>query len=134
MVAAEKRYEAHQKAFKIWYDLYSVIHTNDEDENKLNIIKAARKFWIENALYLEKRTREDFYEAILIVSFYKFWMQVAHEEQDLENKRKEMKDYREKWNFFIKVNETIQIEVDLPPLKPSINIDEDGNKIDKNIN
>lgn len=134
LVAVEKRLEAHQKAFSKWYDLLEVIHKPDHDPGKLAIINDATEFWKSNSIYLERNTRNDFREAIFIVSSYSIFLLAARQEQDPVQKKKDIAYYKNEWEIFMKVPETIQLEVELEPIKPVVDIDFEGKKIMKKQN
>ncbi len=82
LIAIEKRLEAHQRAFILWFELLNVIHKPDGTTEKTDVINRANDFWVNNALYLEKNTRHDFREAANIVAFYKQDLEFARTETD----------------------------------------------------
>lgn len=133
MVAIEKRLDAHQQALKLWYDLKTVIHSPDGDQNKSDVLEAARNFWYSNSLYLEKQTRQKFQDAFWIVSNYKMWLEMRREYVDQKEKEKHTKFYMEQWNDFHKLFEIIQKEVELEPIKPEENKTPEGEEIKKDI-
>lgn len=126
LVVIEKRMQAHQEAFVKWFELLEVIHKNDEDEDKINTIQSANNFWKNNALYLEKNTREGFRQGINIVSFYKKDLFYAREEKDPDEKRLAKERYMNNWDSFIRLIDTIQSEVELEPIKPSVKVTPEG--------
>ncbi len=133
LVAIEKRLEAHQQALKLWYDLKTVIHFPDGDQNKSDILNSARNFWYSNSLYLEKQTRQKFQDAFWIVSNYKMWLEMRREYDDPKEKEKHTKFYTDQWNEFHKLFEIIQKEVELEPIKPEEDKTPEGEEIKKDI-
>ena len=69
MVAIEKRLEAHQKAMYYWYKLLNILYDKDKVKRD-DLIHKATEFLYNNALYLEKETRENFPMFIVSVKFY----------------------------------------------------------------
>lgn len=133
LVAIEKRLEAHQRALKLWYELKTVIHSPDGDQHKTEVLEAARNFWYENSLYLEKQTRHKFQDAFWIVSNYKMWLEMRREYDDPKEKEKHTKFYTDQWNEFHKLFEIIQKEVELEPIKPEEDKTPEGEVIKKDI-
>ncbi len=130
LLAAERRLEAHQKAFSMWWKLSTILFPKNDDE-KYKIIKEARQLWIDNAIYLEKKTRIDFDKAISIASEYALNVQMAksNENEDRRNEAKAL--YTKNYYFFHSVPVTIQKEVMLEPIRPELEFDAEGNKIEK---
>lgn len=67
LVAAEKRLEAHQKAFMLWNELFSNIHN---DDGLSSIIFRCQDWWNKNCLYLDPKSREAFKMAYLTASIF----------------------------------------------------------------
>jgi len=132
--AIERRLEAHQEAFKFWYELLSVIHKPGENKVKQDVLNEAYDFWENNALFLEKRTRKNFREAINIVSFYHGDLIYEREATEPEDKRKAKQRYIENWYYFMDLIDIIQQEVELEPLKPEIKVSPEGEQKPQNRN
>jgi len=129
-VAIEKRLEAHQTAFTFWFQFLEVIHNNDNEYKSRNdVTKNALTFWQNNSLYLEKETREEFRKVINIVRTYSWDLDMLRSIKNDEEKKKFKKEVFEKWETFMNLYKIIQKEVELTPLKPQIEVDEEGNKI-----
>ncbi len=125
LVAIEKRLEAHQQAFKIWLDLHSLMNKHTPDD-MIKTVNNAYDFWNNNALYLEVKTRKDFTKAIEIVTYHQNMIEKVRQAEDRKEKEKYKAMLYEGEDFFQKLFETIQKEVELEPIKPpEINIDYD---------
>lgn len=132
MVAIERRLAAHQEAFKLWYDLRSVIHKPDDDQQKKDVLRLAQEFWHSNSLYLEKQTRLRFHEAYGIVSNYYLWLQIYREMERGKEKEEHKSFYMKCWDDFHKLFEIIQDEVELEPIKPLEDKTPEGEELIKN--
>ena len=115
-VAIEKRLEKHQEALIQWDNLTPTLHM-DDNGNKHKIIEAARKFWISNCIYLEKETREKFFEAIGIARSYKIYLTNYYSMSPGKEKDDFKKFYLKCWDDFHKLPEIIQKEVELEPIR-----------------
>jgi len=61
LAALDKRLEAHQKAYSLWYRLRGSIR----DENQLfKIFQQCNEFWMNDSLYLTEKSRKAFDEAV----------------------------------------------------------------------
>ena len=116
MVEIEKRLAAHQEAIKQWNYLQSIIHS-DYNDHKTKIINNAREYWLNNCLYLEKRTRKKFAQGINIVSNYRLMLDVNKTLEDKKQKKENSKEYLKQWEEFHRLFETIQEDVELEPIK-----------------
>ena len=127
LVAIEKRLEAHQQALKYWDKLRSVIHGKEEDSNRIKTINEVADFWFSNCLYMEKQTRNKFYDVIFLVSNYPLFLQAWHDAQG-PDKEKENKYLKEKWNEVMSLPNIIMSEVELEPISIVDDKDLFGNK------
>jgi len=115
LIAIEKRLEAHQQALVHWYSLRDVIHNYDDDDRK-KVVNSAFDFWYSKCLYLEKQTRDKFYEAASIVDRYPMNLRLFREAID-ETERKSMSNLlNEQWNKFHDLHPIIFSEVELEPI------------------
>jgi len=133
LVAIDRRIETHQQVFLRWHKLLSVIHKSDDDEVKNDILNECSTFWKNNALYLEKNTREGFRRAVNIVSFYTTHLEIAKEESEKSAKEKAKQIYMDDWNYFMNLFNVIQQEVALEPIKPEEDKTPEGEEIKKEI-
>lgn len=124
LVAIEKRIQAHQEAFSIWYKLIWIIHSSTDE--RMHVISEARKFWLENCLYLEKNTRKEFDIVIRLVDGYSLKLQIAKEEKDPNEKEELRQDYRNDWKRISDLPNYIQSEVELKPIVLDLNISAEG--------
>lgn len=99
-----------------WYALRSVIHEQDIEKKK-KVVDAAYDFYIANALYLEKLTRQSFHEAINIVDNYQMYLKMYRDTQEIDAKKQIQKTLTENWDKFHKVSVYIFMEVELEPIK-----------------
>ncbi|MEW6652914.1 MAG: hypothetical protein AB1394_05520 [Bacteroidota bacterium] len=124
LVAIEKRLQTHQEAFSWWYKLIWVIHSPSND--RIPVITEARKFWLNNCLYLERKTRKEFDIIIKLVDGYSDKLQ--HAKITLDSKEKEIirQEYLGDWNRIFQLPELIQSEVELEPIVPDLKISAEG--------
>jgi hypothetical protein len=70
LTAAEKRLAAQQEAFAVWWRLATNYH---KEEKRNEYGKECQKFWANNCLYLGKKSRPAFKEALLDVMCYEMF-------------------------------------------------------------
>jgi len=63
MAALDKRLQAHQEAYQLWWRLYLASSPSD-DEDIVIVANESRQWWRKNCLYLEPLVREAFRRAI----------------------------------------------------------------------
>ncbi|MGD8777493.1 MAG: hypothetical protein PVH88_00850 [Ignavibacteria bacterium] len=124
LVAIEKRLQIHQEAFRHWYNMLWVIHKENE---KIEVIKAARNFWVDKCLFLEKETRKEFDVVIQLVDFYREKLEWAKSLSDKDEKQKAEQEYQKDWNRIRNLAVLIQKEIKLEPIVPNIKITAEGN-------
>ena len=124
LVAIDKRLQVHQEAFSIWYKLIWVIHSSSED--RIKVTTEARNFWINNCLYLERKTRKEFDIVIKLVDGYSEKLQYGKETKDPIEKDKIRQDFLKDWNRIFDLPRYIQSEVELEPIVPDLKISAEG--------
>ena len=129
LVAVEKRLEAHQKAFKYWSKLIEIIH-EDDDEKRNKLLSEAREFFFENNLYLEKKTREEFYLNIGRISNHKTLIQIWRAFTQGQEKEEAHQKLNENWEDIFNFPKIIQSDVDLEPIALKPKFDVEGNEIE----
>jgi hypothetical protein len=67
LLAAERRIQAHQDAFALWWKLASAYHNT---ESRVTAVRECQDFWNRNCLYLGTRSRQAFRETLVEVMFY----------------------------------------------------------------
>ncbi len=81
LAALDKRLEAHQEAYAIWYEYSGAIH----DEDRLfELYKKAMEFWKTKSLYLTEAAREAFDEAINAGSMHRSLLQSRAEKKEID--------------------------------------------------
>ena len=119
LVAVEKRLEAHQQAFYHWEKLIEIIHEPDIEKRNIVLLEA-RKFFFENNLYLEKKTRNEFYVTINRVSNYPNMINIWKNSKDGPAKIKAHEELIKDWNAIQNLPTIIQNDVELEPIKLEI--------------
>lgn len=113
LVAIEKRLEAHQGAYKHWIQLVEVIHEKDPDKRN-QVVNAAREFYFSYALFLEKRTRQQFMVTVNQVYNYpmtlNMWRLLPHGPEKKEAHNALMREWNSIYNFEKVVQEDIELE------------------------
>jgi len=125
LVAVEKRLEAHQRAFYHWGKLSEIIHEPDI-ENRNIVLLEARKFFFENSLYLEKKTRQEFYITINRVSNYPNMISIWKHSKDGPAKIKAYEELMKDWEAIQDLPKIIQNDVELEPIKMEIKVKPEG--------
>ena len=128
LVAIEKRLEAHQQAYFLWDKLIHVIHERD-DEKRNKTMAEAREFWLQNNLYLETKTRNDFIVTINCVSMHPMFLETLRQAEQGDEKKKASKDVKENWVFIQKLGITIQKDVELEPITLKQDSSPEGKKL-----
>ncbi len=124
LAAIEKRLQAHQEAYTLWYELSWVIHSSSS--NRIKVITKARNFWVQNLIYLEKNTRREFDVVIQLVDGYSNKLQQRKETADSKEREKIKQDYMKDWNRIMQLAELIQSEVELEPIVIDLKINPDN--------
>lgn len=119
-VAIEKRLEAHQKAFKYWWQMFDILKEPNDNHIKNEVLKNSRDFWESNALYLEEKTRKGFLDAIKIAETLHDSLNYVRKATVHEEKKDAKKVYYRDWDYFMDLITTIQQEVELEPIKPNV--------------
>jgi len=114
LVAIEKRLQAHQKAYALWYKLIWVIHSPSAD--RILVTKEARNFWLNNCLYLEKNTRKEFDIVIQLIDGYSDKLRYWKDTSDPKEKGKIRQDYMKDWDRVMQLPKYIQSEAELEPV------------------
>lgn len=100
----DKKLEAHQEAFAIWWEIRSTVHEKD----KIGIVVAeAQKWWINNCLYLLPKSRAAFYNCLLFATNHRNLIEVQNPDIDY---KQEIKD---SWDIIVAPGNVIPIEVGL---------------------
>ena len=120
LVAIERRLEAHQQAYAMWYRLIWVIHASRQERAK--VITEARNFWTNNCLYLEKNTRKEFDIIIKLVDDYSDKLEMGKRSTDAIQKEKISKDFMGDWERIFELQKLIQKEVELEAITIDVNI------------
>lgn len=114
LVAIEKRLQAHQEAYALWYKLIWVIHSPSSE--RILVTTEARNFWFNNCLYLEKNTRKEFDIVIKLVDGYSDKLSYGKQTSDPKEKEKIRKDFMKDWDRIMQLPKYIQSEVELEPI------------------
>lgn len=68
----DKRLDAHQAAFSLWWELRNKVH--GDEEILAECISKCQSWWVENCLYLDPNVREDFSLAYSSASFHRHYV------------------------------------------------------------
>jgi len=105
-VALDKRLATHQTAYALWMNIVNAAH----DKDKINdVVIEAHKWWINNCLYLDAKSRKAFRDCLLFAVNHNNLLQGLRSE---ENK----KEIRESWEFIMKPGIALVEGVALPSL------------------
>lgn len=102
LAALDRRLEAHQKAYSLWYRLIGSIHRESE---LWSIIEGCNNFWINDSLYLTEESRKAFDEAVHAASMHKAFKQEGDATKTNEN-----------WNRVFRAGGVFVKSVSLPSL------------------
>jgi len=102
----DKRLQAHQAAYALWYEMVRVIH---HQENLWEIIMKADEFWANNCLYLDPISRKAFRDSTLFAWSHKELLQGPRDEEVT-------KAIKESWEIIMKPGRTLAEGVSLPSL------------------
>ena len=103
LAAAERRLEAHQRAFALWRKL---IHTVHDEKEIFNIVAECQEWWNNNCLYLSPDAREKFRFAYVCAASHK----------DYVKDRSNPKLVTENWANITDAGEAIVRGAELPTL------------------
>lgn len=81
--AAEKRLAAHQEAFATWWRLAIDYH---DPAKRGAALQTCQSFWNSNCLYLGRRSRKAFREAMVDVMFYEGWRETPQKMIEMHEK------------------------------------------------
>lgn len=105
LAAVDRRLETHQRAYKLWRELISNVHT----ERISDVVLECQEFWNENCLYLSVEARGAFHVA----------MQSALGHQNILSMRGPQKDatlVMQNWDRIVAAGDAIVRGVQLPSL------------------
>ena len=120
LVSIEKRLQAHQEAYSFWYRLALTINTSDQE--RIKVTSEARDFWINNCLYLEKNTREEFNYVITLFETYNYKLKMCVKTSLYDQKEKIIQDFMNNWEEIMNLAKNIQSEVKLEPIVLNLKI------------
>ena len=112
LAALDRRLEAHQEAYALWWRLMSVVHDNASIGGA---IMECQDWWVKNNLYLGAEVRQAFRTAYHSASTYCQIYTELREADPVERKRRE-KVLSESWDSVNDAGEAIVKAVELPGL------------------
>ncbi len=115
LVAIERRLDAHQQAYKHWNKLVEIIHEKDEDKRNI-IIGAARKFFFDNSLFLEKKTRKGFIVTVNQVKNYPIALNMWQVLPQGSEKKEAHKALIREWESIYNFENILQEDIELEPI------------------
>lgn len=106
MAALERRLQAHQEAYTLWWNLLGAVH----DEQRIGkIVMDCQDWWVKNCLYLDPEARRAFSAAY----------HAAHMHKDLLRPVLQAEAAKQNWDVLQKAGQAIVRGVDLPSLGES---------------
>ena len=112
LAALDRRLEAHQKAYTLWWKLMGVVH---DKKSVGGVILECQDWWVENNLYLDAEVRKAFRLAYHSASTYCQIYTELREADPIERQRRE-KSLSESWDSVNDAGEAIVKAVELPSL------------------
>jgi hypothetical protein len=103
MAALDRRLEAHQTAYTLWWELRGAVH-HEEKLNKLVI--ECQDWWVKNCLYLDAEVRQSFRAAYFAASTHKDFLRSSFDSNTV----------RENWKTITDTGDAIVKAVALPRL------------------
>ncbi len=108
VAAVEKRFEAHQQAHTLWFELWrSVHHKNGHD-----VVMKCQRWWYAHSLYLEPEPRAAFKAAYMAAADHPTYLKGPRDQE-------QSKTIRSNWRVIMAAGEAIERAVKLPPLAAS---------------
>lgn len=106
IAALDRRLETHQKAYAIWYEIWSSVHN---EEQLHDVLGRAYEFWKNSCLYLDPVSRQAFRDCIQFAASHK---------ELLEGPRTEdaKKMVKESWDIIMAPGKLLVEGVELPSL------------------
>jgi len=115
LAALDKRLEAHQQAFALWWEIRSNIYHDDKISDT---IKKATKWWQNNCLFLGPKSRGPFYNCLIFAGEHANLVKYGNPKYDNKKER------RESWEVIMLPGKTLVEEMALPSLAEEIKIPE----------
>ncbi len=112
LAALDRRLEAHQEAYALWWKLVGEVHNKDRIGEAVG---ECQKWWVENNLYLDAEVRQAFRTAYHSASTYCQIYTELREADSIERQRRE-KSLSESWDSVNDAGEVIAKAVELPDL------------------
>jgi hypothetical protein len=103
MAALDRRLQAHQEAYALWWDLLPAV--NDQQEINRIVLKC-QDWWKNNCLYLEADARESFSKAYV----------AAHNHYQFLDTHTDGDTIRKNWKIVMDAGNIIVKGVELPPI------------------
>jgi hypothetical protein len=99
-----KRLQAHQEAFSLWHQCWSVVHEQDKDR-KYQTLKKAEDWWFDNCLYLSEPARNRFKRMTMSVDMHGAILDIKRNTP--KEREKWEKEINDNWNFIQDTGQTI---------------------------
>jgi len=119
LAALDKKLEIHQIAYDRTWEFPTIAHLPDDSEEKNKMFNDNHKWWRENCLFLEPKSRKAFFDALWNANFYKLYLEDFKESRD-----KSTKEYEEKkrelygrWDSLFEARRIIENGVSKPLIK-----------------
>ena len=112
LAALDRRLEAHQEAYTLWWKLMGVVHDNASIGG---VIMECQDWWVKNNLYLDPEVRQAFRTAYHSASTYCQIYTELREADSIERQRRE-RSLSESWDSVNDAGEVIAKAVELPDL------------------
>lgn len=104
----DKKLEAHQEAFAIWWDIRSNVHEKDEI---FGVVIKAQEWWKNNCLYLLPKSRAAFYNCLVFATNHRDYID-SHKRD--RNNIKEIDDkIQDSWDIIVAPGKVIPQELEL---------------------
>lgn len=126
LAAIDKKLKIHQQAYIHWYHLNSATAEKPDNESRKKVIVDANNFWIENNLYLESKTRNDFVKVIDAVRNYPRYVDACKNSQTADKKEKALKKLEEIDKLIGQLGNTIQMDIQLEPITLEVESNSEG--------
>jgi len=122
LAALDKKLEKHQEAFDRVWDFPSMAHKSYDSKENTDQHKDNLKWWRENCLYLEPKSRSAFINALSSANIYDLNLESYKQivDRSSEEYSKAKKELYKEWDSLYKVRHIIEEGVSFPLFKPNV--------------
>ena len=108
VAALEKRLEAHQTAYALWWKLHGALHGSELSQ----VVYECQEWWKSNCLYLEREARQAFHGAYHAADLHATLLELLRESKTQKNRDA----VQENWDIIVGAGPALTRAMELPSI------------------